>query len=218
MERGFSHSFADVRIWPEPGPWDSPESVGADAYAIGRDVVFAPDAYQPDSVDGQRLLAHELAHVVQQSDAVVDDGVSPASRTPNPAAEADAYAAALAVVGGGSAEVEVSTAPTVAPGIFDFVKQIGGAAQGVAGGLATGGGGLMDLFRRGSKAAGGVPSPLLPTGPIVQDDNLGVPGGDAAMLEMQGAAQQQKMMFQMLTNMQQQQNEQANSVVRNLRG
>jgi len=41
----------------------------AAAFTIGRDLFFAPPRYDPDSFAGRRLLAHELAHVVQQSRA-----------------------------------------------------------------------------------------------------------------------------------------------------
>ena len=38
----------------------------AHAFTVGRDIVFAPGRFRPDRTDGQRLLAHELAHVEQQ--------------------------------------------------------------------------------------------------------------------------------------------------------
>ncbi|HEX8243285.1 MAG TPA: DUF4157 domain-containing protein, partial [Longimicrobium sp.] len=40
--------------------------VNAVAYTVGRDVVFAEGRYQPATAEGRRLLAHELAHVLQQ--------------------------------------------------------------------------------------------------------------------------------------------------------
>jgi hypothetical protein len=40
--------------------------LGARAFAAGRDIGFAPGAWQPGSAEGRRLLGHELAHVVQQ--------------------------------------------------------------------------------------------------------------------------------------------------------
>jgi hypothetical protein len=41
--------------------------MGAEAYTAGNHIVFAEDGYAPSLVGGKRLLAHELAHVVQQS-------------------------------------------------------------------------------------------------------------------------------------------------------
>jgi len=46
-------------------------ALGADAFARGDDVVFAPGRYDPGSREGMQLLGHELAHVVQQRDGRV---------------------------------------------------------------------------------------------------------------------------------------------------
>jgi hypothetical protein len=43
--------------------------INARAFAIGPDLVFSSGQFSTDSADGQRLLAHELAHVVQQGQA-----------------------------------------------------------------------------------------------------------------------------------------------------
>ena len=67
LEPRFGHSFADVRVHADAGAAESAEAVGAHAYTVGRDVVFGAGKYAPGSAGGQRLLAHELAHVVQQS-------------------------------------------------------------------------------------------------------------------------------------------------------
>lgn len=45
----------------------SADAVNAAAYTAGRHLVFGPDRYRPASPAGRRLLAHELAHVVQQA-------------------------------------------------------------------------------------------------------------------------------------------------------
>ena len=44
-------------------------SVSARAFATGTDVYFARGEYNPGSSDGDHLIAHELAHVVQQRGA-----------------------------------------------------------------------------------------------------------------------------------------------------
>ncbi|HYH79031.1 MAG TPA: DUF4157 domain-containing protein [Longimicrobium sp.] len=69
MEPRFGHSFADVRVHADGRAAESAAAVGAHAYAVGRDVVFGAGRYAPSSRDGRRLIAHELAHVVQQSGA-----------------------------------------------------------------------------------------------------------------------------------------------------
>jgi hypothetical protein len=69
MEPRFGHSFADVRVHADGRAAESAAAVQANAYAVGRNVVFGAGKYAPASSDGRRLIAHELAHVVQQSAA-----------------------------------------------------------------------------------------------------------------------------------------------------
>jgi outer membrane protein OmpA-like peptidoglycan-associated protein len=59
----------DVRIHTDARAAESARAVNARAYTVGRDVVFGQGEYEPQSSRGQRLLAHELAHVVQQGSA-----------------------------------------------------------------------------------------------------------------------------------------------------
>jgi outer membrane protein OmpA-like peptidoglycan-associated protein len=60
--------FSDVRLHTDSRAAESARAVNARAYTLGRNVVFGKDEYQPNSSQGRRLLAHELAHVLQQSD------------------------------------------------------------------------------------------------------------------------------------------------------
>jgi len=69
MEPRFGRTFGSVRIHAGDRAAKSAEAVGASAYTVGRQVVFAKDRYQPGSAEGRHLLAHELAHVVQQAGA-----------------------------------------------------------------------------------------------------------------------------------------------------
>jgi Domain of unknown function (DUF4157) len=66
LERGLGADFSDVRVHTDGSAGQSAEAVGASAYTVGHEVVFAPGHYQPDTPQGQRTLAHELTHVVQQ--------------------------------------------------------------------------------------------------------------------------------------------------------
>jgi hypothetical protein len=68
MEPRFQHNFANVRIHSDAGAAESARSLNARAYSFGDRVVFAAGEYQPASATGRRLLAHELTHVLQQSD------------------------------------------------------------------------------------------------------------------------------------------------------
>jgi hypothetical protein len=72
MESAFGTSFDGVRVHTDERASRSAESVGANAYTVGTDVVFRSGQYDPGSAAGQRTIAHELAHVVQQSQGPVD--------------------------------------------------------------------------------------------------------------------------------------------------
>jgi hypothetical protein len=72
MESRLGHDFGDVRVHADGQAGESASSVGAHAYTVGNEVVFQPSSYAPDTVDGQRMLAHELTHVVQQRSGPVD--------------------------------------------------------------------------------------------------------------------------------------------------
>jgi hypothetical protein len=62
METALAADFSAVRV--RVGP--QAERIGAIAFTLGSDIYFVPGGYQPDTVHGQQLLGHELAHVVQQ--------------------------------------------------------------------------------------------------------------------------------------------------------
>ena len=68
MEGRFGHDFSRVRLHTGSAAEQSAHDVDALAYTVGRNVVFGSGAYDPHSRGGQRLLAHELAHVVQQGE------------------------------------------------------------------------------------------------------------------------------------------------------
>jgi hypothetical protein len=66
MEARFGADFTDVRIHDDPGAHDAAAGIGAKAYTRGNDIAFADRRFLPGTRDGRKLLAHELAHVVQQ--------------------------------------------------------------------------------------------------------------------------------------------------------
>lgn len=61
------YDFRQVRIHTDPLAAESARAVNARAYTVGRDLVFGPGQYSPETREGQRLLAHELVHVIQQT-------------------------------------------------------------------------------------------------------------------------------------------------------
>jgi len=66
METHFGYDFSAVRVHDDARAAATAQSIDAAAFTVGTELVFAPGRYDPASLDGQRLLAHELAHVVQQ--------------------------------------------------------------------------------------------------------------------------------------------------------
>lgn len=58
--------FGDVRLHTDDRAGASALALGAAAYTVGRDIVFAPGAFAPHRAEGRQLLAHEAVHVQQQ--------------------------------------------------------------------------------------------------------------------------------------------------------
>jgi Domain of unknown function (DUF4157) len=122
--RRFEHRLGvplgDVRVRTDAA---STAELGAAAYTVGSDVVFAPGRYEPGTGRGDRLLGHELAHVLQQRNAAaapleVLPPTHPSER------EAD--------VGGPTtplARRAVQRAPAGVPTTIPFVPTVGGTAD-----------------------------------------------------------------------------------------
>jgi hypothetical protein len=66
FETRMDRDFSDVRVHTGGQADEAARAVNARAFTLGHDVVFQRGAYDPESRDGKRLLAHELTHVVQQ--------------------------------------------------------------------------------------------------------------------------------------------------------
>ena len=67
MEEHFETSFDHVRVHTDARAAQSAADVDANAYTVGSHVVFAPGRFTPHEPEGKRLIAHELAHVKQQT-------------------------------------------------------------------------------------------------------------------------------------------------------
>src|SRR5262249_52365367 len=100
----FGENFSDVRIYTGHRAAEAADSVQARAFTVGEDVVFAEGQFAPETTKGQRLLAHELAHVVQQRQPA-----GPIAREGE--AERDAREAAREVAGGGTPSVHERAEP-----------------------------------------------------------------------------------------------------------
>jgi len=69
MESRFGHDFGRVRVHADERADESARAVEASAYTVGDHLVFAAGRYAPHTHEGRRLIAHELAHVLQQGGA-----------------------------------------------------------------------------------------------------------------------------------------------------
>jgi hypothetical protein len=70
METHLHSDFSHVRIHTGENATKSSREINAKAYTFGNDIVFNKNFYSPGTKEGDRLIAHELTHVVQQADGV----------------------------------------------------------------------------------------------------------------------------------------------------
>jgi len=96
MEPRFGQDFSRVRVHSDERAAQSARAVNALAYTVGRNVVFDRAHYAPDTQAGNSLLAHELAHVVQQTSSV--QGAPSRIASANDALEGEADQAAQAAL------------------------------------------------------------------------------------------------------------------------
>ncbi|WP_371599786.1 DUF4157 domain-containing protein [Streptomyces sp. NBC_00564] len=110
----FGQDFSQVRVHTDEQAAQSARSLGALAYTVGRDIVFGGNQYQPQGSAGRSLIAHELAHVVQQRAQPAHPAVRLGIGDAGTAQEAAADLAGDAVVRG---EKVPGAMPTVSPTI-----------------------------------------------------------------------------------------------------
>lgn len=67
MENRFGYDFSQVKIHTDEVAANSADAINALAYTSGTDIVFKKGKYNPNSKEGQYLLAHELTHTIQQN-------------------------------------------------------------------------------------------------------------------------------------------------------
>lgn len=114
MEAHFGHDFSRVRVHADSRAAESARSVGAHAYTVGHDIAFDAGRYAPATREGQRLLAHELAHTVQQGRVARPAGQGFGLGAPGDAAELEADRAADAVMAGAPVALRPVASPTLA--------------------------------------------------------------------------------------------------------
>ena len=116
VELRFGRDFSQVRVHADDAAGEAARAVNARAFAVGQHIHFGAGEYRPQSQQGMLLLAHELAHTVQQSglEAGVRQLSSDALATEDPGLEREADDAAAQVVNGQPAHV-VGSASSPAP-------------------------------------------------------------------------------------------------------
>jgi len=77
MERRFNYDFRQVRVHTDSKAAESARDLNANAYTVGSNIVFGAGQFLPGTQMGQRLLSHELTHVVQQQRSPVSVALSP---------------------------------------------------------------------------------------------------------------------------------------------
>ncbi len=65
MASRLGHDFSRVRVHTDAKAAESAHAVGARAFTVGLDIVFGAEQYRPGTPTGDRLVAHELTHVLQ---------------------------------------------------------------------------------------------------------------------------------------------------------
>jgi hypothetical protein len=75
FEPRLGHDFSRIRVHADGEAARSAGAIDALAYTSGEDIVFGAGRYAPETTDGAQLLAHELAHAVQQDRGVVAPGL-----------------------------------------------------------------------------------------------------------------------------------------------
>jgi hypothetical protein len=109
MSLRLGHDFSRVRVHDDPQAAASAAYYAADAYTFGSHIVFGADRYQPGSEAGQRLLMHELTHVVQ-----AHHGASTATGISSPSDESEQEASRIAAAGGTNHQARPGVAPSAA--------------------------------------------------------------------------------------------------------
>ncbi|HSE38995.1 MAG TPA: DUF4157 domain-containing protein, partial [Blastocatellia bacterium] len=101
FESRLRYDFSQVRTHTGPEAEEAARAVNARAFTIGRDVFFGAGEYSPETSEGQRLLAHELTHVVQQTSSsshrtsTIQRQVASTAPTPRTASGKEAKAAGM---------------------------------------------------------------------------------------------------------------------------
>ena len=122
LEAAFGADLSSTRVHTGATAAGLASGMNARAFTIGEDIAFGHGQFQPGSLEGDALIAHEVAHVLQQRST--SDGAAPAAAHGEEAAEHDADQAAVSVVarmwGGmqaGAADLVTNAGPRIRSGL-----------------------------------------------------------------------------------------------------
>ncbi|MGW5444331.1 eCIS core domain-containing protein [Streptomyces asiaticus] len=119
LEEQLGHDLGQVRLHTDRDAGHLTELLGADAVAVGQDIFFREHTYRPGTTEGQRLLAHELLHTVQNPHGL---GTLRAGRDlgavslPQDAMEREAEGTARDLARGGQPDTETEPQTSATPG------------------------------------------------------------------------------------------------------
>jgi len=78
----FGQNFNYVRIHTDTKTASAAHAINAKVFTVGRDIAFCTGDFQPQRIEGKRLIAHELTHIVQQSNNRLHENHRPTAYVP----------------------------------------------------------------------------------------------------------------------------------------
>lgn len=102
MESRFGTDFTNVHIHTDDNAVQLSRELNAKAFTVGNDIYFNEGQYRPGADDGKRLLAHELAHTIQQSSNTINLKIQRLQLTYDDGPDANTQTTLTAVKAGGA--------------------------------------------------------------------------------------------------------------------
>ncbi|MBT3218329.1 MAG: DUF4157 domain-containing protein, partial [Proteobacteria bacterium] len=91
MEQAFGHDFGHVRVHVDGQAQAAAEELNAHAFALGSEIFFGSGKFAPGTPDGDRILVHELTHVVQNDEGRLPSSSNMDVSKPSDPTEREAY-------------------------------------------------------------------------------------------------------------------------------
>src|ERR1700752_2154710 len=105
MESAFGEDFSDVQVHADTNAGGLSANLNARAFTVGQHVAFGTGEYRPGTLIGDALIAHELAHTIQQGSGSGSEGSTSNDTSPSSTREQEADEAAAAALKGGKFRV-----------------------------------------------------------------------------------------------------------------